>query len=80
MKATVYMRVAVGSRGTKFSATVKPNYAPLTSGSGWYAHNLPTAAFALVLDIPDEAFERASQVLAEIQIPNETIQVAAEVG
>lgn len=80
MKLKVYLRVAHGSRGPRVAASTKPNYEPLESGSGWQSKPLPTAAFAVELTIPEEAFERAKQVLAEIAIPNEQIQVAADVA
>jgi hypothetical protein len=78
MKATVYLRVAKGPRGPKFAATTKPSRAPLTTG-GWNEKHLPTVAFALLLNIPDEAFDQAGQVIAEIDVPAEQLSIAAEV-
>lgn len=80
MKTTIYLRVARTSRGAKVAASTKPNHAPLQSGSSWKAKVLPTAAFAITLDIPNEAFYQAEQVLAKLEVPFEKITVAAEVA
>ena len=66
MKARVYLRVARSEKrgsnpGFKVAANVKPNQHPLEASDGW----LPTASFAVDLDIPDVMFDRASEVLAE---------------
>jgi hypothetical protein len=79
MNLTVYLRVAHGSRGPRVAASTSPNYEPLQSGSGYQAKPLPTAAFALKLKIPEEALEHAAQVLAELDVPLNEIQVAADV-
>jgi hypothetical protein len=80
MKVQTYLRVAEGARGPRVVASAKPNYQPLTKGAGTYHEEaLPTAMFAVVLDIPDELFERASQVLAEIEVPTDRAEIAAEV-
>lgn len=80
MKVKTYLRVAVGGRGPRVVASTKPNYQPLTKGQGTYHEEpLPTAAFALVLDIPDEIFERAEKVLAEVAVDPSEAAVAAEV-
>lgn len=80
-KVTAYLRVAkYGGDGRrapfKVSATARPNHTPLESGTGV---PLPTLAFAVVLDIPDSAFKQAEQVIAEIRIPEDALQIAAEV-
>lgn len=80
MKARVYLRVAKtakrgGNPGFKVAATVKPNAYPLEASDGW----LPTAAFAVDLDIPDVMFERASEVLAELVIDPEDASIAAQI-
>jgi hypothetical protein len=80
MIVTVYLRVAEGKRGMRVAASSTPNYEPIYSGSGsWNQTPLPTAAFALELDVPDELFTRAEQVLAEIVIPEDKGEIAVEV-
>lgn len=79
MRITVYIRVAKGEGRTKISATTKPNYKPLTTGSGWREKPMPTAAFAIALDVPDVMFKRAEQVLAELEVAEHDIRIAAEV-
>lgn len=80
MKLKVYLRVAHGARGPRVEASTTPNYTPIQSGSGWTAKPLPTAMFALDLTIPEEALHHAERVMAEMEIPNESIEVAAGVG
>jgi len=80
MKAKVYLRIAKNPHGRtpfKVAATAKPTYAPLMTG-GYDAKALPTLAFAVVLDIPEDAFKQAEQVLAEIEIPTDLVAIAAE--
>lgn len=80
MRARVFMRVGkAGSRSRKgylVQAGLSPSYEPLSNSVGRY---LPTAMFALDLDIPDEMFEQAQQVLAEIVVNPEDLAIAAEV-
>lgn len=80
MRVTVYMRLAEGKRGMRVAASTSPNYEPIYSGQGnWNAKPLPTAAFAIELDVPEALFARAEQVLAEIAIAEDQAEVAAEV-
>ncbi len=79
MKIRVYLRVAEGARGPRVHAGTSPNYAPLESGSGWQAKPLPTAQFALDLDVPDSVLHRAEQVLAALVIPEDSADVSASV-
>lgn len=67
MKTRIYVRVGRQPRGkAKVTATaVKPSNEPLFVVS----KAIPTVAFALDIDIPDDAFKRAEKVLAEIDIP-----------
>jgi hypothetical protein len=77
MKTKVYLRIARDARGrAKTAVTSKPTDAPL-----YDVHNnaLPTVAFAILVDIPGLMFDRASQVLAEITVPEEDAKIAAEV-
>jgi hypothetical protein len=80
MKARVYLRIAKMKKtsrnpGYKVQAGVRPSDVPLSTESQW----LPTVAFALDLDIPDEKFAEAEQVIAEIVIPEDQAVIAAEV-
>jgi len=80
MKAKVYLRVARGPRGPKVAATITPNYAPLMVGSpGYNERALPTVAFAIALDIPEEVLAHAEQVIAELEVPAERALIAAVV-
>jgi len=78
MKVKVYLRIAPTARGFKVNATTKPSRQPLRAGS--YSDDwLPTVAFAVVFDIPSEAFRTAEHVIAEVVVPVERVQIAAEV-
>lgn len=81
MKVKVYMRVAksTGSKGYKVAASIRPNYKPLMRGS-WEDKPQPTAAFALLLDIPEEVFHHAEQVMADLELRADDVRVAAEVA
>ena len=77
-KLKLYVRVAKRpTKGYAVAAGSKPNHQALTNSLGVA---LPTASFALLLDIPDSAFCRAEQVLAEIVLAEEDIGIAAEVS
>jgi hypothetical protein len=84
MKATVYLRVAVDKqarnmrgRQPRFAATQRPTVEPIYTTDHHRA--LPTVAFALALDLPDSMFERASEVIAELNISEDDAQIAATV-
>jgi hypothetical protein len=80
-EVTVYMRVGRTTRGFKVDArTARPNHAALIADRWPSPVPIPTAAFALKLEIPDELFDRAEQVLAEVEIPADQAKIAAEVG
>lgn len=78
MKVTVYMRVGVGPRGPKVAASITPNYEPLKVGSGWQARIVPTAMFALKLDVPDEVLHHAEQIVNELTIETAEPAVGVE--
>ena len=73
-----YIRIAKMTNGRyKVDARARtPNYAPIADSNGG---PYPTVAFALEFNIPEEAFEQAEQVIAEITIPEDQLQIAAEV-
>jgi hypothetical protein len=79
VKVKVHLRVAKNSRGRrpfKVVASSEPNLSPLYDSRD---RVLPTTAFALVLDVPDEEFKRAEQVVAEVSVPSGKVSVCAEV-
>jgi hypothetical protein len=80
MKVKTHLRVAKTKRGARVVASSKPSQKPIIVDKGYASERvLPTVAFAVVLDVPDEAFKAAEAVLAEIEIPFERTRVAAEV-
>lgn len=77
MKTRVYLRVARTATGkTKVVAATKPTSRPVTDAN---AEPLPTVAFGIALEIPDVLFNRASQVIATLTIPEEQAVIAADV-
>ncbi len=81
MTTTIYLRVAKGiGRGKPRAAvSIKPNWKPLLKAQGsWNEEALPTVMVALKLDIPEEAFDAARNAI-EIQVPLESLNIAAEV-
>lgn len=77
MKVRVYLRVAKTQtkRGFSVDGRNTPTNRPLEDRT----RVLPTVAFALDLDIPDALFAQAERVIAEISIPEEATQIAADV-
>lgn len=66
MKIKSYIRIARTSNGrSKITATSKPSDEPLKDS---YGEALPTVAFAVEFVIPDEAFRRASQLIASVDV------------
>ena len=80
MKVTAYLRVAKNTANArkpfKVDASATPNHYPLAGSVG---NSLPTIAFAIELDVPDDAFTQAEKVIAEITIPEDAYKIAAEV-
>ena len=80
MKVRAYVRVGKNSASARkpyrVDASASANHLPLVASTG---QTLPTIAFAIDLDIPDEMFNKAEQVIAEIVIPEEAVEIAAEV-
>lgn len=77
MKTTAYLRVAKMPNGRhKIVANTRPQHAPVNDTHGY---PYPTVAFAVKLEIPDAAFRQAERVIAEINIPDDAWEVAAEV-
>lgn len=74
MKQRIYMRVAKHPNGkAKVVAGVRPSNEPLSITAG----HLPTVAFAINVEIPDEAFRQAERVIAELTISEEAIDIAS---
>jgi hypothetical protein len=80
VKVRAHIRVGRNTQSARrpyrVDASASPNQMPLVSSTG---HTLPTVTFAIDLNIPDELFEQAQRVIAEITIPPEAAQIAAEV-
>jgi hypothetical protein len=80
MKYPIYLRVAKTNsrKGYRVTAGITPNNEPLNSGSyntEWY----PTVAFAVNIEIPDELFNQASRIIAELNVAMKEAQVSTEI-
>jgi hypothetical protein len=80
MKQRIYIRIAKNGYKTKVEAGTKSNTQPLHivryRGEKLY---LPTVAFAVDFEIPDELFSQAVKVVGEINITQDKAQVAASI-
>lgn len=78
MKIKVYIRAGRGRNGTKVTAATRPNYYPLVESRRGTEHLLPTAMFAIEVDIPESAFKHAEQVAASVRLDVDAAQVLVE--
>lgn len=80
MKVKAHIRVARDPKrrtaSPRIVATMRPMPGPLLGHSG---DVLPTVAFAVEFDIPDSMFKRAEEVIATVVIPEDQVEIAAEV-
>jgi hypothetical protein len=77
VKQKVHLRVAKDARGKgHVMATARPSSTPIYNNRN---QPLPTVAFAVVLNVPDELFDQAQKVIAEIDVSGDQVQIAAEV-
>lgn len=67
-----------GRKGYKVSASTTPNNEPLNSGS-YNTEWFPTVAFAINVDLPDELFDKAATVIAELNISMKEAKVSGEI-
>lgn len=79
MKVRAYMRVGYEAkrRRSQVNVTLKPSSAPLSRSDGSL---LPTVAFGVDLEIPDEMFRQAEHVIATLSVKPESATIAAEVA
>ena len=79
-KFPIYLRVAKTSsrKGFKVSASPNPNNEPLNSGSygtEWF----PTVSFLINVTIPDELFNQAERLVAEINVAMKDVSINGEI-
>lgn len=79
MKKPIYLRIAKTKKGYKASASVSPNNEPLNNGNSYSMEWFPTVAFCINITIPDELFEQASRVIAELNIGMKEALVSSEI-
>lgn len=75
------MRVAKNGYKYKIDATTKSNETPLVKKGSYGSADefLPTIAFAVDFDIPDEMFSKASVVIAEINLKSKEVKILSEI-
>lgn len=80
MKARIYLRVAKNGYKTKVDAGIKARNTPLhQQGYNGDKTFLPTVAFAVDFEIPDNLFNKAVQVIGTMNVTEKDAVVAAEV-
>lgn len=75
MKAKAYLRVAKTRRGARVMASSRANRTPIEDS---YNQPYPTVSFAVIFEIPDEAFKAGERVVAEVAVPPEHVYVNVE--
>lgn len=83
-KTTIYLRVARKEGGRtpyKVEASNEPNHVPLLVKGGYNKpdYYLPTISFGVVLNIPDELFDQAGNIVAEINVGLDEQSIAADI-
>ncbi len=81
MRIRAYLRVAQdeGARKPyKIEVDSAPNHQPLFKQGYRSKTFLPTVSFAVDLNLPDDAFTRAANVIASITVPEEQVDIAIE--
>lgn len=81
MKTKIYLRVAKGGRnGYRAEASAVPNYDPIKKQSAYNSHYefLPTVAFAVEFDIPDEMFKQSERVIASVNVAMKDAKITGE--
>lgn len=80
MRTRIYLRVAKNGYKSKVDASIKSNNAPLhLTGYRNEKTFLPTVAFAVDFEIPDDLFSNAVKVVGEINITKDKAVIAAEI-
>ena len=78
MKQKVYFRFGKNKKGTvTVKASTRLCHEAVKSGTGCYERVLPTISFAVNFDIPDELFEQAERVCANIELDAENTKIVA---
>lgn len=78
MKTKIYLKVAKSIRkGMLYKASSKPDYSPIESAKYYNKRGvfLPTVAFAIEIDIPDESFKRAEKVVAQLNLKENDVEI-----
>lgn len=79
MQARLYIKIARTKRGYRATvSTARPSRTPLEDNT-WRKRPLPTVFFGVDFKIPDEAFDVATKVIAEVTIPVSNLEIAADV-
>lgn len=74
MKQRVYLRIAKHPRRgqVKVQAGIKPSDAQLVDSA---RNPMPTIAFAVDVNIPDDMFTKAQKVVAELDVTAEDVKI-----
>jgi len=75
MRTIVYLRVGKSKDKVKFSADAKPDQFPLKIGDRF----IPTIAFGVELDLPDQLFSGAALVVGLLKVNAEEAKIASSI-
>lgn len=75
MRTTVYLRVGKSKDRIKVEASPKPSYVPLKIGQRF----IPTVAFGVEFDIPDELFKGAAAIVGLMKLTMEQGKIATHI-
>jgi len=79
MKTTIYLRIGKDTKKNKervlTEASEKPNFVPLKVGKRY----IPTVAFGVEFDIPDELFAGAGLIVGLLKLTTEEVKIATHI-
>ena len=77
MKTTIYLRIGRDSKKNviRTEASDKPNFMPLKIGKRY----IPTVAFGVEFEIPDELFAGASLIVGLLKLKTKEVSIATHI-
>jgi len=75
MKTIIYLRVGKSKEKVRTAVDIKPTQMPLKIGTRF----IPTVAFGVELDLPDELFAGAALIVGILKVNAEEAKIAASI-
>jgi hypothetical protein len=81
MKYPVYIQIGQTKTRKNYivRASNKPTHVPLSTGQNSWKVFYPTVSFRVDVDVPDEAFKSAENLIAELNISMKAAQINSEI-